>query len=122
MFIKKFAVIALFAMGQASGQTGALLDLPDESWSTQLTSGTPGVIEGNGCVLSPDGKSLVVTSVDGTISSLTTSGGAPEWDYAPTLAGVVRSHSHAVFTTENAATPYLIYTVSTNENSAEAKT
>ena len=101
-----------------------LLATPVELWSEQIFSTVTtelGVGKGNGCTLSPDGAHLVVTSVGGTVTSFNALTGEVEWEYDPPQAdgGIVRSHSQVVFPI-NATSPYMVYAVVENENSAEA--
>lgn len=101
-----------------------LLTTPVELWSNQIFSTVStelGVGKGNGCTLSPDGAHLIVTSVGGTVTSFNAMTGEVEWEYDPPqpAGGIVRSHSQVVFTV-NATSPYMVYAVVENENSADA--
>lgn len=100
-----------------------LLASPTELWSNQIFSSVAtdlGVGKGNGCTLSPDGAHIIVTSVGGTVTSFNSLNGQVEWEYDPPqpTGGIVRSHSQVVFA--NATTPFMVYSVVENENSADA--
>ena len=117
-------VLALCVASGASQED--LFPTPVDYWSNQILpndGSDAGVLKGNGAKLTPDGTSLIVTSVGGTVTSFRAATGAFEWEYQPPLPdfGIVRSHSQVVFTTANAVTdPYMVYSVVENENGADA--
>ncbi len=123
-FVKIVALLA--SVGLANAQP-ALLAQPLELWSNQIipssAGASPGVLYGNGLKLTPDGSSLIATSVGGTVSSFNALTGAFEWEYNPTppSVGTVSSHSQVVFTTANSEVDaYMVYTVIENEFDATA--
>jgi hypothetical protein len=118
-FIKVVALLA--SVGLSSAQP-ALLAQPLEWWSNQIiptsAGASPGVFRGNGLKLTPDGSSLIATSVGGTVSSFNAFTGVFEWEYnpPPPSVGTVSSHSQVVFTTANSEVgAYMVYTVIENE-------
>ena len=116
----------LLSVGLVNSQS-TLLVPPVALWSTQIfpsaVGAGAGVFYGNGLTLTPDGASLVSTSVGGTVTSINAISGAFEWEYAPPApsVGTTSSHSKVVFTTPNALTlPYMVYTVIENEFDSSA--
>jgi hypothetical protein len=115
----------LLSVGLVNSQS-TLLVPPVALWSTQIfpEAGTgAGVFYGNGLTLTPDGTSLVSTSVGGTVTSFNAATGVFEWEYAPPAptVGTTSSHSKVVFTTPNTLTlPYMVYTIIENEFDSSA--
>mmetsp|Transcript_12023 Transcript_12023/g.18960 ORF Transcript_12023/g.18960 Transcript_12023/m.18960 type:complete len:558 (+) Transcript_12023:90-1763(+) len=110
--------LAALACSPATGQQlGDLLNDGDSVWTNQIIPANPtdqpGLLKGNGVSLTPDGSSVVVTSVGGTVTSFDALTGLFEWEYLPTAAegSILRTTSKVVFTTENAAEPYMVYSV-----------
>ena len=60
---------------------------------------------------------LVATSSDGTVTCFHALTGEELWEYSPESSGEIASHSGVAFTTENAETPYMVYSIIENENS-----
>lgn len=123
-FLQTVALLVLLGLTHAQE---ALYAQPVELWGNQIIPSIdgiePGVLKGNGCKLTPDKSSLIVTSVGGTVSAFSAIDGTFEWEYNPPqpAGGIVRSHSQVAFTTVNATVPpYMVYSVVENENSAEA--
>lgn len=123
------SIACLLALGLSSvAPQETLFTAPTDFWANQIlpSDGSDGgVFKGNGCKLTPDGGSLIVTSVGGTVTSFNAFTGAFQWEYQPPQPenAIVRSHSQVVFTTPNAVTPpYMVYAVVENENSADAVT
>lgn len=122
---KASSIVLALCFGAVTPQE-ALFPTPVDYWSNQVLpndGSDAGIFKGNGVKLTPDGSSLIVTSVGGTVTSFKAGTGAFEWEYQPPLPdfGIVRSHSQVVFTTANAVTdPYMVYSVVENENGADA--
>jgi hypothetical protein len=116
------AALVALACSPVSGQDlEDLLGAGENLWSNQIIPGNPinppGLLYGNGVSIQPDGKSVISTSVGGTVTSFGALSGAFEWEYVPPADGaLVRSHSNMVFTTDNAAEPYMVYSVVYNES------
>lgn len=60
---------------------------------------------------------LVATSSDGTVTCFHALTGEELWEYSPQSSSEIASHSGVAFTTENAETPYMVYSIIENENS-----
>ena len=72
---------------------------------------------GNGLFLMPGEQLLVATSSDGTVTCFHALTGEELWEYSPQSSSEIASHSGVAFTTENAETPYMVYSIIENENS-----
>lgn len=113
-FAKSAAIFLSLGLVQVLGQD-PLLDSPLQLWRKEImptVSGREaGVKKDNGCKLTPDGKHLIVTSSGGTVTSFDAITGDVEWEYNPPQgdATSIACASQIVFTTENAPTPYMVY-------------
>ena len=79
------------------------------------------MVKGNGAFLTPDQCQIITTSLGGTVTSFDSASGMKAWDYQPPAIGTatITCHSNMVFTTANAAMPYMVYSVVDNENPAD---
>jgi WD40 repeat protein len=112
------AALVALACSPVSGQDlGDLFNDGASLWTNQIISANPvdqpGLLKGNGVTMSPDGTSVVTTSVGGTVSSFDALTGDFEWEYIPTATEgeIIRCNSKVAFTTENAAEPYMVFSV-----------
>ena len=126
MMWSKAFLLAFLGLSQVSAQ---ILEPGQESklWSAQIEpsnlANSQGVGRGNCVILTPDQKTLITTSIRGTVTAYNPLDGKKKWDYDPTVAGgtILRSHSCAAFP-PNAADPYMVYSVVENESSVNAVT
>jgi hypothetical protein len=134
MWSKAFLLVAFLGLAQEVSAQGVLDDFPPLDpdqvsvlWSAQIEptnlANSQGVGRGNCAILTPDQKSLLTTSVRGTVTAYSALKGEKEWEYDPDVAGgtILRSHSCVVFP-PNAVDPYMVYSVVENESSVSAVT
>ena len=113
-FLKSVSVFLSLGLTEVFAQEPILLE-PVQVWREQIVPSVDGrdggVKKDNGCKLTPDGKSLIVTSSGGTVTSFNAGSGEFEWEYNPPQgdANSITSASQIVFTNPAASTPYMVY-------------
>ena len=119
MNIIKSTTLVILGLSQALAQAPLLLE-PIVAWTNEIATPDGGLLKGNGVKISPDGEHLITTSVGGAVTSFSILDGEFEWEYIPPSfdGGDVASHSEIVFTTTNAGSPYMAYSIVEDENSA----
>jgi outer membrane protein assembly factor BamB len=114
------------AASTSFGQLSPLLETPIAAWTTQLipdvSVGSVEILKGNGAVMSPDGKTALVTTVGATVYAINAYSGDQLWTYqapAADSSSVVRSRSLA---TVSPTEDYMAISVIDNENSVSPVT
>jgi hypothetical protein len=95
-----------------------LLAAPGTKWEQQLfgPSGNAQFSYGNGVFLTPDESEVVAVGTDGKVTAFAASDGAFSWDFEPPAVEegssyTIQSLSGMTFTTGNAASSYMIYSI-----------
>ncbi len=121
-------VVAFLTLGLVQAQPN-LLAQPVALWEAKIipsvAGALPDVLYGNGVAVSPDGATLVSTSVSGVVTAYDALTGEFLWDFPPPSesGGVITSHSLVVFPTANSITePYMVYSIIENEADLTATT
>jgi hypothetical protein len=109
-----------FLLGLTATQIVAeeLLAAPETKWEQQLfgPSGNAQFSYGNGVFLTPDESEVVAVGTDGKVTAFSASDGAFSWDFLPPAveegsSSRIQSLSGMTFTTGNAASSYMIYSI-----------
>jgi hypothetical protein len=109
-----------FILGLTATQIVAqdLLAAPGTLWEQQLfgPSGNAQFSYGNGVFLTPDESEVVAVGTDGKVTAYAASDGAFSWDFEPPAveegsSNAIQSLSGMTFTTGNAISSYMIYSI-----------